>query len=109
MAFFYAFRGIFFASKEIHFKIHILATIVVICTGLYFQIKPHEWLAVLLCCGTVISLEMVNTAIERLVDDIHKEKNENAKIIKDISAGAVLIMSIVSLVVGFIVFYKYIF
>lgn len=56
-------------------KIHYLAAVIVICCGFYFHITRTEWMILLIVIGSVMSLEMVNTAVEKTVDlataDIH--------------------------------------
>ncbi|AZI42547.1 diacylglycerol kinase [Deinococcus psychrotolerans] len=59
---------------------------------------------VLLCCALVLSLELVNTALEALTDLISPEQHPAAKIAKDAAAGAVLLASVISVVVGLAVF-----
>jgi len=63
-----------------------------------------EWAILILCCGVVIAAEMFNTAFEALVDMISPEWNSKAGLVKDISAGAVLILAITSVVIGLIIF-----
>jgi diacylglycerol kinase len=103
-----AFRGLgYFFRHEKNVQIHFIIAIVVILAGFFLGISITEWLAVLLCIGGVITAEGINSAIERLSDMYSKEQNKNIKIIKDLSAGAVLFMAIVSLVIGMIVFLPY--
>lgn len=106
-SFIYAFKGIGFALKERNFKIHILAAIIVLVFGFYLKISNDEWVTVLLCIGGVMSLEIINTAIELLVDKISPERNETAGKIKDLAAGAVLIFSIISAIIGLLIFLPY--
>lgn len=101
----YAFNGIKLSLKnERNMKIHFSIMILVIIGGLLFKLNTFEWLECISCFACVIGSEMFNTAIENLVDLKTKEKNEIAKIVKDISAGAVLIFAIRSIIVGFIIF-----
>jgi len=88
-------------------KVHLLAVIVVSAAGFYFQITTTEWLAVLLCFVLVISLEMVNTAIEILANKINPEKDEAIGRAKDVAAGAVLVAAIFAVVIAGIVFGKH--
>lgn len=81
----------------------------VIVAGFFFKITEIEWLIVLLASALVLSLEALNSAIERVCDLYSEEKNLKIKVIKDISAGAVLIAAIFALAIGVIVFWKYIF
>lgn len=61
-------------------------------------------LAVLLCIGLVMALEMVNAAIEKLCDRLHPDKHTDIKLVKDMAAGAVLWAAIISAIVGLIIF-----
>lgn len=104
-SFIHAFNGLKSAFKEeANFRIHAVATIVVVAAGLYFQLSITEWLAIIIVIGLVLVTELVNTAIENIADFISPEKHEKIKTIKDISAAAVLISTIVALVVGLLVF-----
>lgn len=101
----YAFEGIFTAFKaEQNMKIHIIIMILVIILGIVLKISKIEWIICIILFGFVISLELVNTAIENTVDLITQEENPKAKIAKDVAAGAVLIAAITAVVIGFIIF-----
>ncbi len=101
----YAFEGIFTGIKEEqNMKIHILIMILVIIMGIILKISKIEWIICIILFGFVISMELINTAIENAVDLITKEINSQAKIIKDIAAGAVLISAISSAIIGIIIF-----
>lgn len=101
----YAFQGIRHVfGTEANMKIHIIFTFLVIVSGLFFKISTVEWMFCLLCFGLVISMEMINTAIEKLVDYISPEFNSIAGKIKDITAGAVLISAIFAASIGLIIF-----
>lgn len=101
----YAFIGIYEGLKsQWNFKFHLLAACVVIALGFYFAVSKTEWCVLLICCALVISLELINTAIELLCDFIEPNKNEKIRIIKDISAAGVLVSTIVAAVIGGIVF-----
>lgn len=104
----HAFRGLFqMFRSERNFKIHILAFIVVVLLGFYLDISSSDWIFILLISGLVISLEVINSAIERICDLYSTEKNEQIKNIKDISAGAVLIAALFAVVIGVMVFLPY--
>ncbi len=101
----YAFSGIkysFFA--EANMQIHVTIMTLVIIFGFVFNISLFEWIACILLFGGVISLELVNTAIEVTIDMMTKEIDPMAKIAKDTAAGAVLVMAIVAFVIGLIIF-----
>ena len=105
MSFAYAFSGIWQVVKhEANFKIHILAAVVVIILSIVLQISKIEWLVVILTIGVVMSAEIFNSAIEKLVDVAYPEQNKKAGLIKDMSAGAILILAIAAAVIGFIIF-----
>lgn len=101
----YAFSGIFQSFKsERNMKIHFLVMILVIVLGLCLKIKSSEWIICFILFSLVIAGELFNTAIETVVDMISLEKSAKAKIAKDVSAGAVLVLAIVSALIGLIIF-----
>jgi diacylglycerol kinase len=109
MAFIYAGRGILAAFlSERNLKVHLALATITIASGFYFRITPMEWCAVIICIGLVFAFEIMNTAIEDLVDLVTEEWTPLAGKIKDTAAGTVLVVSIMSLAVGIIVFKKYI-
>ncbi|MEO7446445.1 MAG: diacylglycerol kinase family protein [Ferruginibacter sp.] len=104
-SFSFAIDGIFFCfQKERNFLWHSLAALVAIITGFLFKISKLEWAAILLCIALVVSLEMINTAIEILCNKITREKDNDIRMIKDISAGAVLVGAVLALVCGLVIF-----
>lgn len=101
----YAYRGIIEAFKsERNMKIHLFILLVVLVCGFLFNISLIEWIICLICFGLVISLEIINTSVETLVNLVSPKYNELARRIKDLSAGAVLFNAIVSFIVGIIIF-----
>ena len=101
----YAFEGIWTGiRKERNMKIHILVMILVIIAGIIFKLSLLDWIILVIMFGLVISAELFNTAIETTIDMITKEKNEKAKIAKDVAAGAVLVLAVASVIVGLIIF-----
>lgn len=101
----YAIEGIFTGIKEErNMKIHIFIMILVIVFGIVLKISQIEWIICIIQFGFVISLELVNTAIESTVDLITLEKSPQAKIAKDVAAGSVLIAAITSAIIGLIIF-----
>lgn len=108
-SFTYAWKGILTcAGHEQNITFHLLAAIIVIIGGFLFNITHVEWMMVMLCIGTVITAELFNSAIERLVDLISPEWNKIAGEIKDIAAGAVLVTAVAAATVGLIVFLPYV-
>ena len=101
----YACMGIKSAIKsERNMKIHVLATLIVIALGFFFKLEPLEWVACIFSIVIVISSEMLNTAIETIVDLVSPNINPLAKKAKDIAAGSVLVMAIGAFLVGLIIF-----
>lgn len=104
-SFHYAISGVFrFFRYERNGQIQLCAAIVSIILGIWLSINAGEWTAVLLCIGAVFSLEMINTAIEKMCDFIQPERHPAIKAIKDIAAGAVLMSAVASLIIGAIIF-----
>ena len=85
-------------------RIHTAITLAVILFAFLFRINRVELVSLLLVIGFVWTAEIFNTAMEVMVDMVSPEHSQGAKIIKDISAGAVLISAIISVLVGFLVF-----
>jgi diacylglycerol kinase (ATP) len=104
-SFVYAFEGVmFFIRFEAQALIHLIAIVAVIGAGYWFNISLTEWIAVIFAIGIVVSAEMLNTAIEKLTDMVSPQINEQAKIVKDLAAGAVLIASLTAFIIGLIIF-----
>lgn len=109
-SFYYAFVGIKTAFiEERNMKSHFFSLIMAICFGIYFSISKFEWLWILLAITLVLSMEIINTVMENVVDYVSLEYNNDAKKIKDMSAAAVLIVSLFAAVVGAIIFLPKIF
>lgn len=104
----YAIEGILHAAKtERHLRYHFYAAVLILLLSLILGITRSEFIAIAIVAIIVLSVEMLNTAIEATVDIIFKEYDNRAKIIKDIAAGAVLTASIGAAVVGYIIFLPY--
>ncbi|MCM0624278.1 MULTISPECIES: diacylglycerol kinase family protein [Lysinibacillus] len=100
----YAFEGIITASKEQNFKSHIVSAIIVILASYLTGLSRMEWYIVLLLIALMFALEMMNTAIERVVDLASPEIHPLAKQAKDIAAGAVLVFALFSAIIGLLIF-----
>ena len=85
-------------------KIHCVAMVCVVIAGFVFHITTVEWCICLTLFGLVMALEMVNTAVEAVVDLVTKERRPLAKLAKDAAAGAVLIAAIMAAIAGMIIF-----
>ncbi len=101
----HAIDGIEYAvNHERNVKIEMLFGILVSIAGFLFHISIFEWLVILLTIAMVITLEFINTAIERVVDLVTTDYKELAKSAKDVAAGAVLFMSLFSVIIGIVIF-----
>lgn len=106
----YAIEGIKLAYKyNRNIRIHTIFAIFAIVLSLFLGISWFEFGLILLTILLVMSAEMINTAIEEMVDLIIQEHRQQAKIAKDAAAGMVLITAIGSVVIGAIIFLPYIF
>ena len=84
--------------------IHFLVMILVIIAGVVFKITFVEWGVCFVLFALVLSLELMNTAIENVVDLVTEEKKTKAKVAKDASAGAVLVSAIFAVIIGISIF-----
>lgn len=100
----FALEGIKASWSERNVKIQWLFAVFVVIAGFVFSISQVEWLFLLSCIAGVIALELVNTAIETTVDLVTEDIQILAKKAKDIAAGAVLVYTIYSILVGMIIF-----
>jgi len=101
-----AIEGILYTFKsERNMKIHYCLAVVVLIISLFFDLSKVEMLLLIFAITLVVISEMFNTAIEKTIDMITEEYNVLAKIAKDVAAGGVLIATLNSVVVGYILFY----
>ncbi|MBI2017643.1 diacylglycerol kinase family protein [Candidatus Daviesbacteria bacterium] len=108
LSFKYAFEGMFAALKEeLNLKIHFIIALLVLGLSYFLQIQRQDWINVIIIIGLVFTVELTNTAIEAVVDAFTDKEHPGAKLAKDISAGAVLVVSIVAAIIGIIIFLPY--
>lgn len=101
----YGFNGIFYTLKhERNMVIHFLVMILVIIAGIVFKITFVEWGVCFVLFALVLSLELMNTALENVVDLVTEEKKAKAKVAKDAAAGAVLVAAIFAVIIGISIF-----
>lgn len=101
----YAIRGLGCVIRsEPNAKIHLAVTVAVVVAGVYFGLSINEWCAVTLAIGLVLAAEIINTAIEQLVDIVSPNYNVTAGRVKDIAAGATLVAAGCAFVVGALIF-----
>ena len=101
----YAFKG---AVKLITTEHSVMAQfsigILLIFLGVYFNITRTEWLFQTLAIGLVLSIEGLNTAVEKIADFVHPKFHERIGFIKDIAAGAVFFAAMTSIAIGIIIY-----
>ena len=101
----YGFNGILYTLKyERNMVIHFLVMILVIIAGIVFKITFVEWGVCFVLFALVLSLELMNTALENVVDLVTEEKKVKAKVAKDAAAGAVLVSAIFAVIIGISIF-----
>lgn len=106
----YAFEGLSYAFKHHrHFKIELFIAFLVIILSFIFNLSTFEFLFLLSAIILVLISEIFNTLIEETLNFVYKEHHQTIKFIKDLSAGAVLIAVIYSLIVGLLIFLPKIF
>ncbi len=106
-SFFNALAGGIVVFKERNFRLHVVAAILILALGGVVGISRAETLILLLLIGVVWSAEAFNTAIEITCDKINPEFDDQIKVIKDVSAFAVLILAFVSVIIGVLMFWPY--
>ncbi|HCC67851.1 TPA: UDP kinase [Patescibacteria group bacterium] len=105
----HAIKGILqIVKNERNFRIQIAVAIVVTLTGIILKISHNDWIAVGFLIALVLISEAFNSVIEAVCDTVSKEYRVNIKYAKDVSAGAVLVSAILSVILGLIIFIPYI-
>ena len=103
-SFTYPIKGLRYAYKnEQNLAFDVGMALVVVIFGFLFKVNKYEWAILVLTIGLVISCELINTAIEAVVDLVTEEYHPQAKVAKDTSAAAVLVFAIVAIIVGLII------
>lgn len=100
----FAFYGIWTSLKEQNMRFHVFSAFIVMIAGLLTGLSTQEWLIIILTIALVIGSEMINTAIESVVDLASPEIHPLAKQAKDIAAGAVLVFALASVIIGLLIF-----
>lgn len=105
----FAWAGIIYTFKNNqNLKIHLVFAVIVIIASVYFEVNPFEMGILGITILFVIASEMINSAIEEMVDLITTEHKAQAKIAKDVAAGMVLMASFGSIIIGLLIFLPYI-
>jgi diacylglycerol kinase (ATP) len=101
-----AWRGLLYTWRtQGHVKFHFAAGIIVLCLAWWLGVSSFEWLIIILAIGCVIGAEVMNTAIEIMVDMVQPNFHPLAGRAKDVAAGAVLVTTIQAIAIGLIVFF----
>ncbi len=104
-SFTFALKGIYFyITSKGNVRIHLLATVFVVGMGCWLHVSIKQWVLLVLAIGMVHTVEAINTAIEEIVNFISPEQHPSAGKIKDLAAGAVLIIAITAALIGIIIF-----
>ena len=92
--------------KERNFKIQLVFGFIIILLSIFLKIPKIELIIIIFICSFVLILEMINSVIERLVDQLSSKHNKEYGKIKDIMAGAVLFSAILAVIIGILILYK---
>lgn len=93
------------ARSESHFRFHLWSTLMVVFFGFLLHVSKLEWCLLILCIILVLAAESFNTAIEKMMDIIHPGEHSQVGFIKDVTAAAVLIVSVGAAIIGSIIFF----
>lgn len=105
----HALRGILFVFKQgVNFKIMVVAGVGALIASAVFPLEDWQRILIILLVASVLVLEMLNTAVELLSDTLKPRMDPMVKEVKDLMAGAVLILSITAAVVGIHIFWSYV-
>ena len=100
-----AIRGIQHSLKtQRNMRIHGIAALAVVIAGFYFHVSMTDWCLLAITTGLVLVSEIINTALETLVDLVSPDYHPKAGLVKDMAAGAVLVSAIISVIVAMIIF-----
>ncbi|PXW91628.1 undecaprenol kinase/diacylglycerol kinase (ATP) [Streptohalobacillus salinus] len=101
----YAANGLKYAlTNEINMRVHALIVCVVIVFGFILRVNFTEWVLLFLTFGLVLTAEVFNTAVEVMLDHLAPERHPKVGIIKDLTAGGVLVASLIAFIIGCIIF-----
>ncbi|MGB9638810.1 MAG: diacylglycerol kinase [bacterium] len=92
--------------QERNMRIHLIIAISILVLLFFLNLSYLELIVILFCIGLVFALEAVNTAIELISDKISSDYDDQIKVIKDVSAAAVLIVSVLSVIIAYIIITK---
>jgi diacylglycerol kinase (ATP) len=106
----FALKGAFkLVTTEHSIMVQSIIAILITIAGFYFGITRIEWMIQILVFGLVLSIEGLNTAVEKVADFIHPEYHKRIGFIKDIAAGAVFFAALTAIAIGCIIYFPYLF
>ncbi len=106
----FALRGaLLLIRTEASIKVQVGIALIITIAGFYYNISATEWILQIFAIGLVMGVEGLNTAVEKIADYIQPEFDEKIGFIKDISAGAVMLVSIAASIIGVIIYFPKIF
>ena len=100
----YAKAGVKACFGERNFRIHLICGLLALLLAALLDFSPGEFALVLLLCGVILAAEMLNTALEAVVDLVTEEYHPLAKKAKDIAAGAVLVLCGFAVLIGIVLY-----
>jgi len=104
----FAFRGFWYVIKnEQNVRLHLLASLIVIVLMVYFQVSLWQAVILVLVMSLVLTLELINTIFEKMVDVLQPRIHHYVEVIKDVMAAAVLVSSIGAVIIGILIFAPY--
>ena len=104
-AFKFAFKGFYLLiSQEDSIIAQSIIAVLMTIAGFIFDLSANEWMFQIFAIGLLLSIESLNTAIERLADFVHPEHHKKIGIIKDIGAGAAFFAAVTAIIIGLIIY-----
>lgn len=100
----YSLQGIQISNQEHNFRAMLMSVFFVILLGFVMKISYFEWLILILIMSIVLSLEALNTALEKMLDYLEPNLSDKIRIIKDLIAGSVAIVIFSSIIIGLLIF-----
>ncbi|MBF0706510.1 MULTISPECIES: diacylglycerol kinase family protein [Bacillales] len=106
-SFLYASQGFrYLVKNEQNFLFHLIAGSFVLIAGLILELSVIKMSILLTVIGIMLSLEALNTGIERSIDLITEKEHPIAKVAKDVSAAAVFLFAVISVIIGILLFFE---
>ena len=106
-AFHYAFEGVIYATRtQLNMRIHWIAAALVLAATLYLRLQRPYVIGIVIVTAVVLAFELLNTAIEAVVDLMTDLHHPRAKVAKDAAAGGVLVVAFAAVIVGYLTFYE---